>query len=246
MTTPTTTYGITHNTAEVEEKNKLGISRARYSNRIRQYLDLYDPGELHELVVNAAKYGDDQAGRFIYGISTAGTRALVEAYETMAEAEQEAIKLAVKTECGTPPVRNPIHAAESIEEEEPALTELTEKGASKQYFDMVERLERLRVHVPNKFPQAEQAAVEDILEEALRITKGDRNNSYGAPTQDFDRTAKMWSAILGIEVSPTKMALCMIALKISRACWSNSRDHWVDIAGYARCGYECAKEEGGA
>jgi hypothetical protein len=84
---------------------------------------------------------------------------------------------------------------------------------------------------------------EDILEEALRLTKGDRQNSYGPPQQDFTRTATIWGAILGTPVSAKQVALCMIGLKISRATWSSKRDNWVDAAGYARCGWLCDESE---
>lgn len=84
---------------------------------------------------------------------------------------------------------------------------------------------------------------EDVLAEALRLTTGDRNNSYGPPTQDFARTAGMWEEILGCEVRPKDVALCMIALKLSRASWASKRDNWVDIAGYARCGFLCEEED---
>lgn len=80
---------------------------------------------------------------------------------------------------------------------------------------------------------------EDILEEALRITKGDRNASYGPPDQDFQRTAKMWSVIKGVEFEAREVALFMIALKLSRETHQRKRDNWVDIAGYARCGSLC-------
>jgi hypothetical protein len=89
----------------------------------------------------------------------------------------------------------------------------------------------------------EKVNEEDVLEEALRLTTGDRNNSYGPPTQDFGRTAAMWSAILGCEVKAKQVALCMIALKLSRATWASKRDNWTDIAGYARCGYLCEQAE---
>ena len=93
-------------------------------------------------------------------------------------------------------------------------------------------------------PKLEEAASEDVLAEAYRLTTGDRNNAYGDPTQDFKRTGTMWGAILGCDVTARHVALCMMALKISRACWSNKRDHYVDAAGYARCGWLCAEKEG--
>jgi hypothetical protein len=37
---------------------------------------------------------------------------------------------------------------------------------------------------------------EDVLEEALRITGGDRMADYGPPDQDFKRTAVMWEQLL--------------------------------------------------
>jgi hypothetical protein len=80
---------------------------------------------------------------------------------------------------------------------------------------------------------------EDVLEEALRITKGDRNASYGPPDQDFQRTAAMWSAIKGVEFEAREVAMFMIALKLSRETHQRKRDNWTDIAGYARCGSLC-------
>ena len=86
-------------------------------------------------------------------------------------------------------------------------------------------------------------ADEDILDEAKRLTSGDRNNSYGPPAQDFTRTARIWTAILGVDVDAKQVALCMIGLKISRAAWSDKRDHYVDMAGYARCGWQCCESK---
>jgi hypothetical protein len=89
------------------------------------------------------------------------------------------------------------------------------------------------------YPSMKPLGAEDVLEEALRLTSGDRQASYGPPEQDFKKTAAMWSAILGADVKATDVALCMIALKLSRATWAKKRDNWVDIAGYARCGFQC-------
>jgi hypothetical protein len=95
-------------------------------------------------------------------------------------------------------------------------------------------------HIPALlYPSMRRVEDEDVLEEALRITSGERQNSYGPPEKDFTRTAAMWSAILDAEVKAKDVALCMIALKISRAKWSSKRDNWVDIGGYARCGHRC-------
>lgn len=79
------------------------------------------------------------------------------------------------------------------------------------------------------FPQ------EDILEEALRITSGDRNKDYGAPGDEFEKVARMWSVIIGAPVEMRHVPLCMVALKIVRECNKPKRDNRVDGAGYFRC-----------
>lgn len=80
----------------------------------------------------------------------------------------------------------------------------------------------------------ETATFESVLEEAQRIVHGARQQAYGHPREDFARTAGMWSAILGIDVEPHHVALCMIALKLGRLAHSpGHRDSIVDVAGYA-------------
>jgi hypothetical protein len=79
----------------------------------------------------------------------------------------------------------------------------------------------------------------DVLLEALRITRGDRQATYGPPDQDFRRTAAMWTALFGHQFEPKDVALAMILLKASRQVHQRKRDNWVDIAGYARCGSIC-------
>ena len=91
---------------------------------------------------------------------------------------------------------------------------------------------------------------EDVLEEALRITGGDRMSDYGPPDQDFRRTAIMWEQLLNgrivdgkLQLKPQDVATCMIALKLSRQTHQGKRDNWVDVAGYARCGAMCEELE---
>lgn len=88
----------------------------------------------------------------------------------------------------------------------------------------------------------------DVLDEARALITGDRNNSYGPPTQDFDRTAAMATAWgFSAQGGPLKghhVAVFMVLLKMSRLAWTpGKRDSWVDTAGYAGCGYECAVNE---
>lgn len=73
---------------------------------------------------------------------------------------------------------------------------------------------------------------ESILEEAERLVVGARGADYGHPSEDFGRTAKMWTAILGHPVTAADVALCMVALKLSREVNRPKRDNRVDAAGY--------------
>ncbi len=87
----------------------------------------------------------------------------------------------------------------------------------------------------------------DILLGAEALVNGVRNNEYGEPTQDFKRTAAMWSTYLGIDVTPADMAAMMCLLKLSRIRWSPEKeDHWMDLAGYAACGWDCVTEDANA
>lgn len=74
---------------------------------------------------------------------------------------------------------------------------------------------------------------ETILQEAQRLVYGDRNKDYGSPLSDYGKVAKLWSVVLGIEVTPLQAALCMCCVKISREINKHKRDNLVDLAGYA-------------
>lgn len=83
--------------------------------------------------------------------------------------------------------------------------------------------------------ESKNADPETILEEAQRLVYGDRQASYGHPADDFGRTAKLWSAILGVPITAEQVALCMCLVKISRQVNKPGRDNMVDLAGYAAC-----------
>lgn len=76
--------------------------------------------------------------------------------------------------------------------------------------------------------------MENPLGVAMNLVGGDRQSDYGHPLDDFSKTAKIWSAILGIEVTPKQVALCMIGVKISREVNKPKPDNLIDMAGYVQ------------
>jgi hypothetical protein len=85
----------------------------------------------------------------------------------------------------------------------------------------------------------------EALREAARIISGERDKQYGKPEDNFERTAKIWSVILGIEITNEDVAMMMVGLKVARYASKSGfqPDTWVDIAGYAACGYEVGNLE---
>lgn len=71
-----------------------------------------------------------------------------------------------------------------------------------------------------------------ILDEAKSVVYGDRQADYGKVSDNFNKIAKMWSAILDKDVSAEQVGLCMVAVKIARQCNKPKRDNLVDGAGY--------------
>lgn len=82
------------------------------------------------------------------------------------------------------------------------------------------------------------------LDEAARIIAGERDIQYGGPEDNFLRISKIWSVILGVEVTPEDVAMMMVGVKVAR--YANKSgfqpDTWIDIAGYAGCGYEVGEK----
>lgn len=91
-------------------------------------------------------------------------------------------------------------------------------------------------------PDAHWEAAQSVLEEALSLVTGDRNDAYGPPEEDFDHIGQLWTAALGTklthgaQVDRADVAHMMILLKIARDLFQQpKRDSIVDIVGYAAC-----------
>lgn len=85
---------------------------------------------------------------------------------------------------------------------------------------------------------------DETLNTAGNVVNGARAGDFGDAKENFTRIAKMWEQVLGVDVDPDQVALCMVLVKVARL--TNSSQHsesWVDIAGYAALGAEVATEE---
>jgi hypothetical protein len=94
-----------------------------------------------------------------------------------------------------------------------------------------------------------------LLRKAEQIIQGNRDASYGTPEDSFRAIAQHWETYLqsrgftlssatgsGIErgLGPGDVAAMMILVKVARMETGGlgQTDSWLDIAGYAACGFE--------
>ena len=84
----------------------------------------------------------------------------------------------------------------------------------------------------------------DTLQAAYELVNGARQDDYGTPAESFGRIAALWTPILGLDVQPHQVALCMAMVKAARLVRSpDHSDSWVDLAGYAALGSELTQQE---
>jgi hypothetical protein len=86
-----------------------------------------------------------------------------------------------------------------------------------------------------------------VLDEAGVIISGQRDAQYGGPEDNFTRIAKIWSVILGVEVTAEDVAMMMVGLKVARYANKSGfqADTWTDIVGYGACGFEVGEKAAG-
>ena len=73
---------------------------------------------------------------------------------------------------------------------------------------------------------------EEILQRAISLTMGDRNDQNGDPLENHQRIATIWSVLLGQQIEPYQVALCMAGLKLARLAYNPLEDSFIDGAAY--------------
>ena len=74
-----------------------------------------------------------------------------------------------------------------------------------------------------------------ILEEAEKLTNGDRREAYGHPFDDYTRVTEAFNALTGCTLTPQEGVIFMVCVKLARECHKPKRDNRVDAAGYLNC-----------
>lgn len=91
----------------------------------------------------------------------------------------------------------------------------------------------------------------ELLDKAIEIIEGARQEHYGSPEDNFARIAEYWQTYLrqtqlnpgGIYIGAHDVAIMMVLMKVARLAADYLHDDsWLDIAGYAACGSECAEK----
>jgi hypothetical protein len=82
----------------------------------------------------------------------------------------------------------------------------------------------------------------ELLDKAKEIVNGSRQESYGAPEQNFANIALFWSDYLHIAITRADVAAMMVLMKVARLRTNPTHeDSWIDIAGYASNGVEVCR-----
>ena len=78
----------------------------------------------------------------------------------------------------------------------------------------------------------EDSRLAEVVGIGAHLTQ-ERGARYGHPRENFARIGRVWSAILGQEVTPEQVGLCMIGVKLARLVETpDDHDSLVDISGY--------------
>ena len=81
-----------------------------------------------------------------------------------------------------------------------------------------------------------------ILQQAAEIV-AQRRQKYGPPAEHFEQVARRWSSTLGTAVTPQKVLLCQLDLKLARLAHDpRHHDSLVDLIGYSLLLHELTRD----
>lgn len=73
---------------------------------------------------------------------------------------------------------------------------------------------------------------DNCLTRADNLINGQRRSDYGPIEKSAVDVARIWTSLLGVEVTPAKYLLCMAAMKIYRETVKHKQDNLDDTCGY--------------
>lgn len=82
----------------------------------------------------------------------------------------------------------------------------------------------------------------DFLTEAKAIIQ-DRGMDYGHPSDNMQRTARLWSAFLEMPVTDYQVATCLALVKIARSMETAKVDNYIDASAYMAIAGQIHTEE---
>ena len=85
---------------------------------------------------------------------------------------------------------------------------------------------------------------EEILQTAIHLTMGDRNENYGDPVDEYQRQAAAFHLLTGHDITAREAVLFMVLLKLGRLSGNEMhKDSYIDAAAYLAIAWECAVAE---
>lgn len=82
----------------------------------------------------------------------------------------------------------------------------------------------------------------DFLTEAKAII-GDRGLDYGHPSDNMQRTARLWSAYLEMPIEDYQVSMCLALVKVARTMEGGKVDNFIDGAAYFAISGQLRTEE---
>ena len=82
----------------------------------------------------------------------------------------------------------------------------------------------------------------DYLNEARAVIE-DRGMDYGHPSDNMQRTARLWSAYLEMPITDDQVAMCLALVKVARSMETSKVDNFIDGAAYFAISGQLATEE---